>query len=196
MERKTKLEIAFAIAVVLLFIAFIIYWRNQVSPAPVPAVASTPAITTSKDKATKSPTTSAKAPVVEVATPVGETSAVTVARTFVERLGSYSSEADAANIEDIMPMATASFQKKLESLVKEIRLSTSDAYYSVSTLVVTAPKTVSATATDTVLSMTTQRVESKGDPGNTTKKYQSITITLVKSGTTWLVDGYTWKDGV
>lgn len=196
MERKTKLEIAFAIAVVLLFIAFFMYWRNQAAPAPVPAVASTPAITTSKDKATKTPTTSTKAPVAEVATPVGETSAVTVARTFVERLGSYSSEADAANIEDIMPMATASFQKKLESLVKEIRSSTSDAYYSVSTLVVTAPKTVSATATDTVLSMTTQRVESKGDPGNTTKKYQSITITLVKSGTTWLVDGYTWKDGV
>jgi len=196
MERKTKLEIAFAIAVVLLFIAFLIYWRNQAAPAPVPAVAPTPAITTSKDKTTKTPTTSTKAPVAEVATPVGETSAITVARTFVERLGSYSSEADAANIEDIIPMATTSFQKKLESLVKEIRASTSDAYYSVSTLVVTAPKTVSATATETVLSMTTQRVESKGDPGNTTKKYQSITITLVKSGTTWLVDGYTWKDGV
>ncbi len=196
MERKTKMEIGFAIAVLLLFIAFFIYWKNQQSPAPAAVVASTPAITTSKDKTTKT-TTSSKTPVAEpVAIAPNETSAITVARTFVERLGSYSSEADAANIEDIIPMATSSFQKKLESLVKEIRSSTSTAYYSVSTLVVTAPVTVSASATSTVLSMTTQRVESFGDPGNSTKKYQSITVTLVKSGTTWLVDGYTWKDGV
>lgn len=196
MERKTKIEIGFAIAVVLLCIAFFIYWRNQAVPAPIVAVTPTPAITTSKDKTTKTPTSSTKTPVPEVATPVGETSAVTVARTFVERLGSYSSEADAANIEDIIPMATTTFQKKLEALVKEIRSSAGGTFYSVSTLVVTAPKTLSSSATNTVLSMTTQRVESKGDPGTTTKKYQTITVTLVKSGTTWLVDGYTWKDGI
>ncbi len=197
MERKTKIEIGLAIAVVLLFLAFFIYWMNQSVPAPVVVVVPAPAITTSKDKTTKSTSTSMKTATAPVETiSAGETSAVTVARTFVERLGSYSSEADAANIEDIIPMATSSFQKKLEALVKEIRSSTSDSYYSVSTLVVTAPKTVSATATDTVLSMTTQRVESKGDPGNSTKIYQSITVTLVKSGTTWLVDGYTWNDAI
>ena len=60
----------------------------------------------------------------------------------------------------------------------------------------TAPKTVTSTDTTITLSMTTQREETIDQPGNTTIKYQSITVSLVKSGTTWLVDGYTWKDGI
>lgn len=195
MERKTKLEIGLAVAVLIFFLAFLIYWKMQNTPvADVPAVAAPAAITTAKDKP-KTPSTSSTTAQTPAAVAVHETSAITVARTFVERLGSYSSEADAANIEDIIPMATASFQKKLEALVKEVRSNTDSSYYSISTLVMTAPKTVSASATETVLSMTTQRIETIDTPGNSTKKYQNITVTLVKSGTTWLVDGYTWTDG-
>ncbi len=191
MERKTKIEIALAVAVLLVFLAVLLFWRQK-AIAPVTTAPAKIAITTSTDKTTGTSTDTAtqEAPVVK------ETSALTVARTFVERLGSYSSEADAANIEDILPMATTAFQKKLETLAKQARTSGDGAYYGVSTLVVTAPKTLSSSATQTVLSMTTQREETVGDPGSTTVKYQSITITLVKSGTTWLVDGYTWKDGV
>ncbi len=195
MERKTKLEIGLAVAVLIFFLAFLIYWKMQNAPvADVPAVAAPAAITTAKDKP-KTSSTSSTTTETPAAVAVHETSAITVARTFVERLGSYSSEADAANIEDIIPMATASFQKKLEALVKEVRSNTGSSYYSISTLVMTAPKTVSASATETVLSMTTQRIETIDSPGNSTKKYQNITVTLVKSGTTWLVDGYTWTDG-
>lgn len=192
MERKTKIEIALAVAVLLLFVAFLLFWRQKV----ITSIATTQKpveITTSNDKTSNASTDTATTPEPVV---IKETSATTVARTFVERLGSYSSESDAANIDDILPMATASFQKDLEALAKSARASTDGSYYGVSTLVVTAPKTVSSSSTQTVLSMTTQREESIGDPGNTTVKYQSITITLVKSGTTWLVDGYTWKDGV
>ncbi len=191
MERKTKIEIALAIAVLLLFVAFLLFWRQKVITPAVTTPVST--IDTAKDKTTPTTTDAATTPEPVV---VKETSAITVARTFVERLGSYSSESDAANIEDILPMATASFQKELEALVKSARASADGSYYGVSTLVVTAPKTVSESATQTVLSMTTQREETKDQPGNTTIKYQSITITLVKSGTSWLVEGYTWKDGV
>lgn len=195
MERKTKIEIGLAIAVLLLCVAFALMWRNR---AVTPTVATIPAaqtINTAKDKPVSSASGSSATP--EVATPVvKETSAITVARTFVERFGSYSSEADAENIDDVVPMATVAFQKKLNALAKESRASSAGTYYGVSTLVVTAPKTVSASATQTVLTMTTQREETNGDPSNTTKKYQSITVTLVKSGTTWLIDGYTWKDGV
>ncbi len=191
MERKTKIEIALAVAVLLLFVAFLLFWKQKaVTPSATTTEKTT--ITTSSDKTTgtSTDTTTQETPVVK------ETSAITVARTFVERLGSYSSEADAANIEDILPMATTAFQKKLETLAKQARTSGDGSYYGVSTLVVTAPKTLSSSATQTVLSLTTQREETVGDPGSTTVKYQSITITLVKSGTTWLVDGYSWKDGV
>lgn len=194
MERKTKIEIALAIAVLLIFVALLLFWKQK-EIVSVTTTQTPVTVTTSNDKPTtiKDPS-STSAPSEPVA--VKETSPITVARTFVERLGSYSSESEAENIDDILPMATASFQKELESLAKSARASSDGSYYGVSTLVVTSPKTVSASETQTVLSMTTQREETKDEPGNTTIKYQSITITLVKSGTTWLVDGYTWKDGV
>ena len=192
MERKTNIEIGLAILMILLFLGFLIWWKWPAAQIQVTTPTSS-GITTSKDKPTSS-TGSGTTTNATPATPVvKKTSPVTVARTFVERLGSYSSEAEAANIEDILPMATSSFQKTLESLVREARTSSDGSYYGISTLVITAPKTVSSSDVQVVLSMTTQREETIDTPGNTTVKYQSITVTLVKSGTTWLVDGYTWK---
>lgn len=195
MERKTKIEIALAIAVVIVFVALIVMWRNRTMPvAVVVPTTQQQTIPSSKDTpVTGSDTPGTTTPVAPV---VVETSAGTVARTFVERLGSYSSEADAENLKDLLPMATANFQATLQNTIQSVQASQASGYYGISTLVITAPKTVSATATQTVLTMTTQREETKGSPRVTTVKYQNITVTLVKSGTTWLVDGYSWKDGV
>lgn len=192
MERKTKIEITLAILVILLFVGFVIWWKWPAAQTQTATSSDTTNITPSKDRTTTSTTSTTTE---EDAEPVvKETSPSTVARTFVERLGSYSTEADAENIEDILPMATSSFQNELEALVREARASSDGSYYGVSTIVVTSPKTVSSTATQTVLSMTTQREETIDTPGNTTVSYQSITITLVKSGTTWLVDDYAWSE--
>lgn len=192
MERKTQLEISLAIGVILLFALALMWWLRRPATVATTPTTTPAAITGSTNKPTTASTgtgttTTPTTPVVV------RTSPTTVARTFVERIGSYSSEADAANIEDILGMATASFQNKLEALAKESRATTSGSYYGVSTQVLTAPKTVSSTDTQVVMTMTTQREETIDTPGNTTVKYQEITITLVKSGTTWLVDGYTWK---
>jgi predicted lipid-binding transport protein (Tim44 family) len=193
MERKTKIEIALAILVILLLIGLVVWWKWPAAQTQTSGTASTSSsITTSTDKTTSTGSTTAD--VEEEPVVVKETSPSTVARTFVERLGSYSTEADAENIEDILPMATSSFQNELEALVREARATSDGAYYGVSTIVVTAPKTVSSTATQVVLSMTTQREETIDTPGNTTVSYQSITITLVKSGTTWLVNDYSWSE--
>ncbi|MEK9155126.1 MAG: hypothetical protein AAB839_00590 [Patescibacteria group bacterium] len=192
MERKTKIEIGLAIAVILLFFAMLVVWLRQ--PPVVTTETSTSPTTNIKTSTTKPTTTTTTTMTDTPAAPVvKETSAITVARTFVERFGSYSTEADAENLEDILPMATPSFQQELVELARKARASADGTYYGVSTIVVTAPKTVSATATETVLSMTTQREETKDTPGNTSVIYQSITVTLVKSGTTWLVSGYSWQ---
>lgn len=192
MERKTQLEISLAIGVILLFALALMWWLRRPATVETPPAANTASVTASTTKPTTSTggtgtTTTPTTPVVV------QTSPTTVARTFVERIGSYSSEADAANIEDIMGMATASFKNKLATLAKEARATSGGSYYGVSTQVLTAPRTVSSTETQVVMTMTTQREETVDTPGNTAVKYQEITITLVKSGTTWLVDGYAWK---
>lgn len=192
MERKTQLEISLAIGVILIFALVLMWWLRRPATVQTTPAANTAAITTSTNKPTTGTTgtTTATTPTTPV---VVQTSPTTVARTFVERIGSYSSEAEAANIEDIMGMATVAFKNKLGALAKESRATSGGAYYGISTQVLTAPKTVNSTDTQMVMTMTTQREETIDTPGNTTVKYQEITITLVKSGTTWLVDGYAWK---
>lgn len=192
MERKTKIEIILAVLVILVFIGLVVWWKWPVTQqGQVVSTSTASNITTSTNRATSTESTTVDPTNVPV---VKETSPSTVARTFVERLGSYSTEADAENIEDILPMATASFQNELRALVREARETTDGVYYGVSTIVITSPKTVSASATQTVLSMTTQREETMDTPENTVVSYQAITITLVKSGTTWLVDDYSWSE--
>ncbi len=195
MERKTKIEIALAIAVIIALLLLVWWWTRPTAPVVVTTEATTAAIVNSTNKPTSS-TTASTTPATPAAPIIQQTSAITVARTFVERLGSYSSEADAANITDVMSMATPTFQKQLEALVKQTRSSSTGKFYGITTLVLTAPKTVTSTDTTITLSMTTQRQETIDSPGNTSIKYQSITVSLVKSGTTWLVDGYTWKEGI
>ena len=192
MERKTQIEIAFAALVILLLLVGGIWWKWSTQPAEISAPPTTGALTPSRTTPTNTqdPTSGSE----NVPPSIQETSPSTVARTFVERLGSYSTEADAENLEDLFPMATASFQNELEVLVRESRASSDGSYYGVSTIVVTAPVTVSFTATQSVLVMTTQREETIDTPGNTTVSYQSITVTLVKSGTTWLVSDYSWSE--
>ncbi len=191
MERKTKIEIAFALAVVLIFFVVLVVWRMQQPDAQEaePPRSTAGSMTQSQDKpgAQGDTSTTPPTPVVQ------ETSANTVARAFVERLGSYSSEADAQNVDDILSMATPAFQQQLLALAREARATAGGEYYGVSTVVITAPIVVNASATETTLSMTTQREETRDTPGNTTVIYQSITLTLVKSGTTWLVSNYAWK---
>ncbi len=120
--------------------------------------------------------------------------AITVSRTFIERFGSYSSQSDFANIDDVLSLATERFQTELQGLVTQYRAATSsdDEYTGVSTYVIST-KTVSETAQGMMLAVTTQRRESVGTPGNSTLRYQDVEIVLVKNGDSWLVDGLTWK---
>jgi hypothetical protein len=121
-------------------------------------------------------------------------SAATFARIFVERFGSYSSESDFANVDDILALATPRFQAELESLVETYReqLEDQEGYTGISTLFI-GYKTLSETETSATLLVTTQREESVGNPDNTTLRYQDVEVALVRNGDSWLIDDVTWK---
>ncbi len=129
----------------------------------------------------------------DIPTP-GAVSASTVARVFVERFGSFSSETDFANVSDIMQLATSSYQSELAALVASYRRQTVElaGYTGISTLVISL-KPVSESDTATTLLVTTQREEAVGDPGNTTLRYQVAEVSLVKVGDNWLVNELAWQ---
>ena len=120
-----------------------------------------------------------------------EISPLPIARTFVERFGSYSTEADYQNVEDVLTLATIGFQDDLEQIAVDARRSENGLYYGVSTQILTV-STESESDTVATLLFTTQRKESTGSPGNTSIRNQDILVTLERVGDGWLVSDFEW----
>lgn len=122
-----------------------------------------------------------------------QASAETVAKVFAERYGSYSSESEAANLEDVLPLATSSLAANLNAQITRLqRATTAEVYYGVSTRVLNVTTTM---VSETVItaSLLTQREEAKGSIENTSVSYQTLVLTLEKSGDDWLVSEATWQ---
>jgi len=184
MTRKT--EVILAVSVLVLLILVIGFLLLQGKKAPVVQTNTPPPVVTGTGVPEVPPANIPKNTTV---------SAGTVSKMFVERLGSYSSESDFVNIDDILSLATASFQNSLKKIANDARAKAKadDAYYGISTRVI-SQSAKEETDTTATMKLTTQRSESIGSPGNTTVRYQDITVNLVKEGTTWKVSGFTWAE--
>ncbi len=176
--RQLEITAAVVILILLLLLLFIIFRQPEGSEdTPMPEVV--------VDTLPKLDPADVPAP--------GVVSASTVARIFVERFGSYSSETDFANVDDVKALATPSYQAELESLVNGYRRQFDDTagYSGVSTRVISL-KIVSESETASTFKLTTQREEAVGTPGNTTLRYQDVEVSLVKTGDDWLINDLTW----
>lgn len=175
----------------LLAFIIVVWWMLQ--PKEEPAVEGEETTQTlPKTTQTKTPSTVTS----EEAPKVQEVSAGTVARTFVERMGSYSSESDYQNVDDVLGLVTANLETQLKKDAEKARAQTPQedgGYYGISTSYVGAKTTKESEAQITLL-VQTQREESFGSPGNSTVRYQQVEVTLVKENDTWKVDSYTWMD--
>lgn len=177
MDRK-KWEIIIAILVLagLVILLFFIL-RNPVEPTTTP---------NDQQQADRPPVER----VTQVDSRTVESPADVIARTFVERLGSYSTDVDYANVDDVKALVTSAMSGELDRLVASVS-GQQTGYYGVSTKVISL-KTVSSDDSSTTIDMTTQRKESFDTPANTSVRYQGITVELTKSGNRWLVSDYTW----
>lgn len=180
-RRKIESIVAVVILVVLLVLLWLLVFRKSktqvdVNPEPTPVVQIVPEVNPAD----------VPAPAV--------VSASTVTRIFIERFGSYSSESDFANVDDIMSLATPAYQAELEALLVTYRrqYDPEAGYNGISTRVITLKPTLESEAEATFL-VTTQREEAVGNPGNTNLRYQDADVSLVKAGEDWLVNDLTWK---
>lgn len=117
---------------------------------------------------------------------------VSLSKTFTERYGSYSNEANFSNLEDVIPLMSTSFAKETRDFIDSNEVP--EEYYGVSTRVIT----VSVDSQDDTLgraqvSITTQREESVDSPQNSSTKFQDIILTFKTEGGTWKVDSATWQ---
>lgn len=161
---------------------------------PRPGQQTVPPVTTPTNEQPETPSVPEPTPVPPV-TPEAreEASAETVAKIFVERYGSYSTESDFANLEDVLPLLTASYRATIEAQIETLRdAPPSESYYGVSTKVISTSFTSKEDTTATI-EVLTQREEAQGSVTNISVKYQTIVLNMKEEGGEWLVDKATWR---
>ncbi len=126
---------------------------------------------------------------------VAEASAQVVGKIFAERYGSYSSESELANIEDVLDICTSSYRATLERFMNDMHgASAAETYYGVSTRVLSVKTTeMNAEGTTARLELLTQREEANGTVGNTSVSYQTMVLEMEKQGDAWKVNNATWQ---
>ena len=190
MERKRVIEVTIAGAILLAFM-FLVWWIVR-DKTPQQVVEEEKAQTFPITNKTEKPTTT----IDPVNVPqIQEVSAGTVARTFIERIGSYSSESDYQNVNDVLGIVTKELSQRLQKDAEKARAQSPDngGYYGISTSYIGAKNSKESDTAITLL-VQTQREESFGSPGNSTVRYQSVEVTLIKEGQDWKVSEYTWKE--
>jgi hypothetical protein len=118
------------------------------------------------------------------------------ATSFAERFGTYSNQANYRNITEAKIFMTARMQNWADSYLAQLRAasSTASVYYGITTRAVSKelndfdPEGGSA-----IILVHTRRQEANGSMDNFGKSFnQDITIKLIKSANTWLVDSAVW----
>jgi len=135
---------------------------------------------------------------IERATPEEMTKddAAKTATSFAERFGTYSNQANYRNITEAKVFMTTQMQDWADNYLVQLRAASSsaDAYYGITTRAVTKEiKDFDPDGGSATILVKTRRQEANGSMDNIGQTFnQDITIKLIKSANTWLVDSAVW----
>lgn len=194
MTFRTKILIGLIAAIVILggIIGFLV-WRSyknkQVATPPptgqlpvVPAPSATSGIPTAP--APKLMTTA------QLNAAAREVAIKNRARDFVERFGSYSKDANYANLAELQPMITAPVAKWLEQYPQTLKGKEPAGFIGVSTFVV-IQKILSSSETRAEVMVSAQREETTA--AGVSRYYKDILVRMVFVNDMWKVDGAYWQ---
>jgi flagellar basal body-associated protein FliL len=190
MTRRKRISIlALIFLILLLAIIWLIYmWLSRQAPEVVEEPVVIEEVT---ELIETNPTISEQELEEERETRVTAADVVSLSKTFVTRYGSYSNEADFANLVDVLPLMSESFAAETEAFIEESV--SPEEYYGVTTHIVTltVEEEDDALGVATVR-VSTQREEAIGSPQNVEVRYQDILLTFVKESASWKVDSAQW----
>jgi len=197
MTRRRRLTIVILILLILfLLVAWLLYvlfsgGREEVVEVPDVAYEEEEIIEEVSDEPTRA-TISEQALEVEREERTAAADVVSLSKTFVERYGSYSNEANFANLEDVLPLMSASFASETQAFIESA--TAPEEYYGVSTRVITLDvERQDEDAGEAQVAITTQREEAVGSPQNSETKFQDIILTFIVEDGVWKVDSATWQ---
>ena len=105
--------------------------------------------------------------------------ATSIAKTFVERYGSYSNESNFQNLRDLLPLMTDSFRQETTTFLASA--TTPEEYSSITTRVITVDmESYDEEEGVATVVMNTQREEATGSPQNILVRFQEIELTMIR----------------
>jgi hypothetical protein len=184
LTRRKKIVVIVG-SLLFLFLLFLLIWflfRHK--PVPSPAIGGQAELQTPPPRASEEEEPAA-APAEKI-----DVSLQSLAVTFVERYGSYSSESEFANLYDVMDLMTASLKAQTEAFITSAKMS--EEYYGVTTRVLSTD-VLSSSETSAAVEASTQREESKGSPQNSEVSYKKLLLNCVKEDGLWKVASAVWQ---
>ena len=183
--KKTLVLLLMLIIVILLILYLMRIWS------------STPSSINEQTPIVEEPVAQVEEPVISEETQAEQQEAAaeanvrTVVKSFAERYGSYSSEADFANIIDVLPLMTDGYAARTQEMMATWK--SSDVYYGVTTRVLAMDITMDETAGTAQATVNTQREEARGEVQNISVSYQDLVLDLVRVSGSWFVDNAAWQ---
>lgn len=117
-----------------------------------------------------------------------EFSAINLAKTYAARLGSWSTDNQGHNINELFPLSTS---KMIESL-KNIELNFDRQAFRGTTTKSISAEIVASSDSRAEVVVNTQKIETNASLEKTTS-YQKVRVKMVKSNDKWLVDEFIWE---
>lgn len=186
MTRRTKIGIAGVLLI--LIIVLVILWLLRGDQEPVTP---TTIVVTEQEEEVQPPPEPVEIE-VERETRIETASLQTLAKTFAERYGSFSTEANFQNLVDVMPLMADGLADATESFIATAEAPSE--FYSVNTKVITVTvDSLDEEAGTATVSLTTQREEAIGGPQNTSVKFQDIILDFVFDSGSWKVSSANWQ---
>ncbi len=195
MNLSLRTRIFIIISLVVLFIlgvSVFLYTRakNKNNPTTVDSAGNTVPVGSNNSGSTPVPVTNLNnVTVPKIGSVETQQKAVqNLAKIFVERSNSYTSESHYQNMFDVQSLVTDSYWKQLSAKIPASTANVSPNFYAVSTEAYSA-KLSSWTDKSATVDLQLKISEEKG--GVITKKDAQGKVTLVKNGNDWLVDNFT-----
>ncbi len=116
---------------------------------------------------------------------------IQLAKVFIERYGSYSTDNDFQNIKDVEALVTQSLWSRISAqITPKTTTSAGQSFVGVTTKVISSELT-SWAGDKAVAKLKLMRTEEKD--GVVANRYQDVALELVKVGSSWLVDKVVWN---
>jgi hypothetical protein len=190
-SRKTRLTVIGLIALVFLLLLLWLFWfllKSEKTTEVEPVQQETQTI----DETSTVPSIKEQQLKQEQDMRNQSSGAISVAKMFVERYGSYSNEANFQNLIDVLPLMTVSFAAETNELIAKSK--SPETYYGVTTRVLTVNvEKIDEEKGTALIKVNTQREIAKDSPQNTTIETQEILLKLVRLEGIWKVESAVWQ---